>query len=162
METMSNFTDDLRAMQFIAGALPDDDPDKIELLNNEANYSERMDIAIFVLKETQAFADGVKGIIESYQIRQKSLKNKAENIKKYMALVMDNANERSYKSAAGTISYRATTPSVVIVDEDKIPDKYKKTTITVDKQALKKALQDGDVLGAQLSNGGESLQVRIK
>jgi hypothetical protein len=160
---MTKFQDDLRAMQYIAEALPDDDPDKIELLNNEADYSQRMDKAIFVLKESQDFSKAIKSIIESYQIRQKQFNSKAENIKKYIGLLMDTANERSYKSAAGTVSFRSTSPSVVIVDEDKIPDDYKKTTITVDKMALKKALSEGLVIeGATLSNGGESLQVRTK
>ena len=160
---MSKFQDDLRAMQYIAEALPDDDPDKLELLNNEADYSQRMDKAIFVLKESQEFAKSIKSIIESYQIRQKQFNSKAENIKKYIGLLMDAANERSYKSAAGTISYRSVAPSVVVVDEDKVPDNYKKTTITIDKIALKKALQEGKAIeGASLSNGGESLQIRIK
>jgi hypothetical protein len=40
-----------------------------------------------------------------------------------------------------------------------VPDQFKvtKTTISIDKKALKDALKNGDVEGARLSNGGDTI-----
>ncbi len=162
MAAMSNFQDALERIRHIAQTLPDDDPDKLEMINVEGDYSKLMEWAILRRVECLNMADGCKSIIETYKQRQERFNRKADTFKDICGVIMDCANERSYKGSAGTVSYRATPQSVVIVDESKIPDEYKKTTITVDKTALKKALQEGNVMGAQLSNGGESIQVRIK
>jgi hypothetical protein len=162
MVAMSNFQDALDRIRHIAQSLPDDDPDKLEMINVEGDYSNLMEWAILKRVECLNLSEGCKSISDTYKARQERFNRNADTFKDICGVIMDCANERSYKGSAGTVSYRANPQSVVIVDESKIPDEYKKTTITVDKAALKKALQDGDVLGAQLSNGGESLQVRIK
>ena len=159
---MSNFQDAIQRIKHIAETLPDDDPDKLEMINTEGDYSQLMEWAILKRVECLNLADGCKGIIDVYKQRQERFNRKADTFKDLCGMIMDCANERSYKGSAGTVSYRATPQKVVIVDESKIPAQYKNTTITVDKAALKKALQDGEVVGAELSNGGESLQVRIK
>lgn len=159
---MSNFTEALSRIKHIAEALPDDDPDKLEMINTEGDYSQLMEWAILKRVECLNMADGCKSIIESYKARQERFNRKADTFKNLCGVIMDCANERSYKGSAGTVSYRAIPQGVVIVDEAKIPDEFKKTTFTIDKTALKKALQEGDVTGAELSNGGESIQVRIK
>lgn len=159
---MSNFQDALDRIRHIAQTLPDDDPDKLEMIEIEGDYSKLMEWAILKRVECLNLSEGCKSILEAYKARQERFNRKADTFKDLCGVIMDAANERSYKGSAGTVSYRATPQSVIIVDESKIPDEYKKTTITVDKVMIKKALQDGEVTGAELSNGGESLQVRIK
>jgi hypothetical protein len=104
-------------------------------------------------------ADGCKGIIETYKQRQERFNRKADTFKDICAVIMDCANERKYVGSAGTVGFKALPQSVVVTDEAKVPDQFKvtKTTIIIDKKALKDALKNGEVNGASLSNGGETI-----
>ncbi len=62
-----------------------------------------------------------------------------------------------------TASVRKGSPSVYIIDETLVPDEYVKTTRSVMKQDIRRALQDGrTVAGATLTNGPDSLIIRTE
>ena len=153
--------DALEKIRFIAQTLPDDDPDKLDMMNQEADYEALLDWCLRKYKENILFAQTCKEFQAKYKAREQSFTNKAQNFKDIAGMILDTANERSYKSAAGTIGYRATPVSVIVTDESKIPDKYFKVERKLMKADLKKDLQGGDIEGASLSNGGETLQVRV-
>jgi hypothetical protein len=60
-----------------------------------------------------------------------------------------------------TISRRPVPPSVVIVDESLLPKELLRVRTEPDKTAIKAALASGPVAGAIMSNGSETLQVKI-
>lgn len=159
---MSDFKEALEKIRIIAETLPDDDPDKIEMMDIEADYSGLMEWALRKYNEAMAMAGACSELSKTYDERKKRLEVSAERMKEVSGVIMGCANERSYKGIAGTISFRAVPPKVVINDEDMIPARFKRTKVEIDKAELKKALQEGAVEGACLSNGGETLSVRIK
>lgn len=157
---MSKFKDALDRIKHIAEALPDDDPDKLEMMNVEGDYSNLMEWALTKRNEAIEFQKACKELQAKYSLRAESFSRKADSMKEVCGLIMGCANERKYKGASGTVGFRSVPPSVIIIDESKIPDEFKKTTVSVDKTLLKKALKDGAIDGAELSNGGETIGIR--
>lgn len=85
---------------------------------------------------------------------------RAQRVRAYVQHVMEKWNERKLEGRTATFYLRAATPSVVITDEALVPDEFKQTvvTVTIDKRALKKAIEAGrDVPGADLAIGGQAL-----
>jgi hypothetical protein len=145
----------------IAQDLPDDDPDKQMLLDNEIDYSGRIEWAIEKRTEAQVMAQGCKELEQTYKQRKQSWEKKAEAMRDYIGVIMNAADETSYKGSAGTVSVKPVAPKPLISDENQIPDTYKTTTITIDKSAINEAVKNGETVpGVTLDNGGMTTQIR--
>lgn len=76
-----------------------------------------------------------------------------EDMKQQILLGMDALGLKSMEFINQKVILKNNPPSVKINDEELIPDKFKKEkiSITIDKTAIKKAIQDGEeVIGAEL------------
>jgi hypothetical protein len=78
-------------------------------------------------------------------------------------VAMQSGEIQKIETPAGTISRKAVPPSALILDEAAIPAEFwKPQDPKLDKKAVLDALKaKQDVPGAQLSNGGETIQTRI-
>ena len=79
-----------------------------------------------------------------------------EDMKQQILLGMDALGLKSIEFINQKVTLKNNPPSVKINDEELIPDKFKKekVSITIDKTAIKKAIQDGEeVIGAELVVG---------
>jgi hypothetical protein len=151
----------LSTLREIAENLPDDDPDKQAMLDQEADYSGRIEWAIRKRTEAQVMAQGCKELEQTYKQRKQSWEKKADAMRDFIGVLMNAAGETSYKGSAGTVSVKAVAPKPLIQDEDQIPDDYKKTTISIDKSAINEAVKNGETVpGVTLDNGGMTTQIR--
>lgn len=158
---MTKFTDALDRLKVIADALPEDDPDKAEMLNVEGDYSQLMEWAITKRNECLAQADACKTLADKYAARKQSLEKRGDSMKSVMEVVMNCAGENKYTGTA-TVSLRAVAPKPVIQDESQIPDEYKKTTVSIDKTAINQAVKDGKTIaGVVMDNGGTTISIRV-
>ena len=145
----------------VAQTLPDDDPDKLEMLNTEGDYSKLMEWALVKRNEHNAQADAAKALADKYAKRKKSFEVKADQMKEIVGWVIREAGERKYVGTAGTVSIGNKAQGVKILDESKIPDRFFKTTKTIMKADLNAAVLGGETItGAELDNGGETLIIR--
>lgn len=79
-----------------------------------------------------------------------------EEMKEAIKMWMEQLNLKSLDFINQKVTLKNNPPSVKINDEELIPDKFKKekVSITIDKTAIKKAIQDGEeVMGAELVVG---------
>lgn len=79
-----------------------------------------------------------------------------EEMKEAIKVWMEQLNLKSLDFINQKVTLKNNPPSVKINDEELIPDKFKKEkiSITIDKTAIKKAIQDGEeVIGAELVVG---------
>jgi len=156
---MSNLSDCLGRIKKIAELLDDDDPEKVEMMNIDGDYTSLMNWALRKRAENIAYANAAKDLKERYEKRKKSFDNKADSMKNIVEMLMDAANEESFKSEVGTASFRKVAPKPIITDEDKIPDEWFKKSI--DKTKINKAIKDGQSIeGVSMDNGGRSLTIR--
>ena len=87
-----------------------------------------------------------RGVLKQYESVE-------EDMKQQILLGMDALGLKSIEFINQKVTLKNNPPSVKINDEELIPDKFKKekVSITIDKTAIKKAIQDGEeVIGAEL------------
>lgn len=155
--------DALEKIRVVAETLDENDPDKLEMLNVEGDYSALMEWAIKKRTESLAMETANKELTELYKNRAARFGNKAEGMKDILGYIMDCANEKSYKGASGTVTKKQIPPKPIVADENKIPDEYFITERKLDKVKLNAAIKDGaSIDGVSLSNGGETVTIRIK
>ncbi len=153
----------LQRIREVANTLPDDDPDKLEMLNTEGDYSSLMEWALRKRNEHLATAESCKGLKDTYANRQKSFEGKANHMKDVVGVIIREAGESKYVGASATVSITSKPQAVQVLDESKIPEKYFKIEKKIDKAEINKAVKDGEVVeGVILDNGGESLMIRSK
>lgn len=106
---------------------------------------------------------GLDEYIKKMQQRKARITNGIEMKNNIILSAMVSADIPTIKGPLFTLSKGRTAPKVVIINEADIPTKFwKPKDPTIDKAALKKALNDKeDIPGASLSNGGISLKTRI-
>ena len=94
--------------------------------------------------------------------RVKAGQGKIDLIKEHLKQTMLEDGVASSKCEAGTIKLAKTAPRVIInVDEDNVPQEYKKMTYTVNKKAIKAGIEDGTVKFAELETN-QSIRITFK
>lgn len=108
-------------------------------------------------KNLVADAKALKAEETAFFIRRKTAENKAEQLKSYLANVLDGEKVKETEFAIGWRKSKA----VTITDEKKLPEIFLiAQPPKVDKTAIGKALKDGeDVPGAELI---ENMNIQIK
>lgn len=115
----------------------------------------------------QIITDGglVKGIAEVI----KALSDRRDRIEKRIGMTrvacltaMQVAELRTLETPSGTLSRKSIPQSAIIMDEAAVPSGFwKPQDPKLDKKAVLDALKAGEIIpGAQLSNGGETVQIR--
>ena len=107
---------------------------------------------------------GIKERMMELAARLTRMESRYEGKRNLIAHAMAAADLKKIEAPDWTLSLRRIPPSVVIQNEELIPDTYKKskTVVSVDKVALKAALEAGPILGAVMSNGGIGIAVRVR
>lgn len=120
--------------------------DKLDQL--QLAFRDKVDGCAVIVKELTADAEILKKEAETLLERAKAKENHAKWLKEYIASCLDG---QKFESEHTQIGYRKST-SVVIDNETEVPKIYKtiKELVNVDKMALKKALQQGEVAGCHL------------
>jgi hypothetical protein len=139
----------------------------LDTLEGETNLNEALAEVAQSALEDEAMAEGLTGLIQSLQERKSRMEKSGENKRTLIIMAMERAGLKSVKQPNATLSVRATKPKVVVTDESLVPAQYFKPVDPVlDRAALKTALESqnyGDKIpGAELSNGGVSLTIRVK
>lgn len=100
--------------------------------------------------------------------KRKALENKTEYLKNMVFWFMKSNNQQKAEFGTYNCTIAKTTPKIVIDDEHLIPAEFIKTTISVDKTALKQKMTDGkyiitfDGVETQVAHTEESECLRIK
>lgn len=128
----------------------------VELKNKSRNiiaYEKSIELAIDAYKEEE------KRIVE----RRKTLENKLERYKEYVKNNMEDMGLQKIETPLGILSVCKVPASLEVYDEKLIPDEYKKekVTISIDKNAIKEALKNGqEVQGVKLVEDKTSLRIK--
>ena len=102
--------------------------------------------------------------ISDMQERLSRFEQRADKKRELVTSVMERANIKKLTEPDFTASLRAVPPSVVIVDEQEIPQEYwKPQPPRLDRQGLSAALKGGSAVpGAALGNSQVTISVRTK
>ena len=107
---------------------------------------------VHVLNQLRYNEETLDKEIKRLREKKQALANNQRNLKDYLKDTMEYAGKERIKTPLFSIWTQNNRPSVIVEDQDKLPKEYirERTTVTVDKQELSKALQDNEVEGARL------------
>lgn len=130
------------------------DSEELENIIDELllTFNEKIDGVSAFIKEQKLLAVGIGEQIKALKARKDAAERKIERLENYVGDCLALAGKTRYESPTVKLSFRKSV-AVEIDDEELIPADFKveKTTVTVDKNALKEALKDGEIVdGAHL------------
>lgn len=120
------------------------------------------------MSDCKAKAEQLKAEEERLCKKRKALENKSEYLKNMIYWLMKSNNQQKAEYGTYSCTIARTTPKVIIDDENLLPAQFIKTTISVDKVALKSAMTDGkyvvsfDGVETQVAHTEENDCLRIK
>lgn len=111
----------------------------------------------------QGLADGLAETIKKLQARKGRIEARIDMRRAAILTAMSAGEIRKIETPAGTISRKAVPPSLLIVEEAKIPSSYwKPSDPKLDRKALADALKAGTAVpGVMMSNGSKTIQIRV-
>lgn len=132
--------------------------DTLELVKDE--FQDKARGIGFVLETMDANESALSAHLEDVKRRLDAIKGRKQRLKDYLHYNMTATGISKIESPYFTISLQKSPESVVIDNENVIPDDYTETVRKVSKSLVKKALKDGYIVpGAHLEQG---THVRIR
>lgn len=123
--------------------------DTLEAL--EDAIEDKAENIVCVIKEMEGDINTLKAEEKRLKERRQALEKKKDHLRWYLQDELEAMNIPRLKTARFTISLRDNAPKVNVIDETLIPFNFIKTAYSVDKKAVKEALESGqEVVGATL------------
>lgn len=155
-----------RARQALLDEYPElagDEPALLDTLEGMTDAADVVALHIRLARDDEAMAHGLDNIIKGLAERLQRYIARASRNRGVALSVMQETGLRKVTMPDFTASVRPTPPKVVVTDVDKIPDSLFRVSRSPDLRAIKEAIESGEtVSGAEISNGGESLSIRVK
>ena len=144
--------------------LAGDDDLTSDTIEGETNLVEAINHAVARLAEIDAHNDAIKTQISNLKKRSDRFDAQAERLRAAVTLAMEMATLKKLELPIATVSLRSVPPKVIIASEADVPSTFwKQPDPVLDKKAIMEALKaKTPVPGAELSNGGMSIQVRFQ
>ena len=102
-------------------------------------------------------------IANEYKSRVYALETKDLMFNKQLMKILNVTKQSKIPAALATVSKRKGVESLAITDETKIPSQLCNVVTSPDKSAIKKLLQQGEIIdGAELTRGSETISIRRK
>lgn len=147
----------------IRDVIGDDDDMIATAVEGETGLVEAISDAVDRISELKAHQTALEGQIKSLTERRSRFEDQEARIKAAVHVAMGQAEMRKLELPQATLSVRAVASKAEITDEAAIPAKFwKPQDPRLDKKAVLDALKSKeDVPGAILSNGGETLAIKV-
>jgi hypothetical protein len=165
---MNNINSKISAYEFLQTLLENTDDEgslklMIEIYGKDLYGA--IDALVMSIQDDQSRIDGIKETINAMQSRKSRFEHAIDQKKAQIIRAMDALGEKAIKRDLFTVSKRSLGLSVVVTDESELPADYLiPQPPKVDKKKLKDdVVNNGLVIkGTSISNGGESITIRIK
>lgn len=146
----------------IRDVIGEDEEAAADAIEGETNLREAIDRALSRLAELDMLSEAIRAREQSLKERRDRFAKQSELIRTAIASAMDQAGLKKLELAEATLSLRPTPAKAIVINEAEIPPQFwKRSDPKLDLRALTAALKDGSVPGASLSNGGQTIQIRM-
>lgn len=148
----------------LRAVLGEDEELILDTIEGETDLLEVIDKALARLAEIKTMVAAIKLNIDELSSRRDRFVQQDEMIRAALTHAMGMANLRKAERPLGTISLRATPPKLIETEAADIPSQYwTPQPPKLDRKAVLEALKAGEAVpGAELSNGGETISIRVK
>lgn len=148
----------------IRDVIGDDEEMLATAVEGETSLLEVISEAVDRYDTLGAHEEALETRIKELSERRSRFEGQRERIKAAIHVAMGQAEMRKLELPQATLSLRVVPPKADVTDESAIPERFfKRADPKLDKAALLAALKaKEDVPGATLSNGGETISIRVK
>lgn len=148
----------------IRDVIGDDEDMRMTAVEGETGLLEAISEAVDRCEELKAHQEAIETRIKDLSERRDRFDGQAQRIKAAIQVAMMQAELRKIELPQATLSVRAVPPKAEITDEAAIPAKFwKPQDPKLDRKAVLDALKAKEqVPGATLSNGGETISLRVR
>jgi hypothetical protein len=125
-----------------------------------------LDVVNAILKNKFQNAAGIKmnlDLAAEYKARAYDLETRDKSYNNQLMKIMEMTKQTKILSPLATVSKRKGVESIIITDEEKIPTQLCNVVTSPDKSAIKRLLQQGEIIdGAELTRGSKTISIRRK
>lgn len=133
--------------------------DEIQKAQEEADLTR----LALIYNESQACIESMKILIGEYTERKRMWQDIGDRCREALREAMNATGVTTAKLPAATISLKATPPNVQVIDESLLPDDCVKVERKPIIAVIKEQMSQGrSVPGVILTNGGQTVQIRMK
>lgn len=136
-----------------------------DTLEGETNVMEVCDHVLASMQSDEALSDAIAAQIAALSARKSRIDGRGGALKRTLLTILDATGQKKLERPLGTVSRRAGSVSVRIIDEAEVPSQLctVKTITAPDKTAIRKQIEAGELVpGAELVRGADSASVRVK
>lgn len=152
----------IEALKLSFPELADEEETWLLTLESETDLTELLRKLERHRREAEANAEALELVIKDYKLRKYRMGKHEEAMRALAMKLLTAAEVDKLQLPEATYSLRSVPPSVVITDEDALPDAACRFKREPDRTAIKDMLQIGPVEGACMSNGGRTISIRTK
>lgn len=150
--------------QKVLNMLYQDDIDEQMILDTlesiEGDIEDKADNYAYIIAEILNDANACKSEKNRLEKRQKSLENKAKNLKNNLIFIMKDTGKTNFKTQLHTFRIQKNGGKRILTIDGEVPKEYQKTIIENDTDKIRQALEEGKELPfAHLEAQGESLRI---
>jgi hypothetical protein len=148
----------------IRDVIGDDEEMAVSAVEGETMLVEAISSAVDRVEDLDTYCESLDARIAELSVRRSRFEDQAARIKAAIHVALGQAEIRKLELPQATISLRAVAPKAEITDEALLPSKFwKEQDPKLDKKAVLDALKAKETVpGATLSNGGETISIRVK
>jgi len=142
--------------------LAEDEALRADMIEGSTDAFAALDRIIATMREATATVAAIKIQADALWSRAERFERREKAMRALAQRIMEAANIRKAERPEATLSIRAVAPSLVITDESALPDWAWRVRREPDKATIKDRVKAGEfVPGAEMSNGGATLSVRV-
>ncbi|MGI5872837.1 MAG: siphovirus Gp157 family protein [Bacillota bacterium] len=158
-EIAENYRELLEAID--AGEIPEEAiADTLEGAGGELNA--KLDAVTTFIKTLRAESDAIKTQADALTERRKAKESKADRLTEYILACMKLAGKNKWENDRHELSVRKNPPRLVVADEEKLlkDSRFAKISISLNKEALKEAVKNGEKIEGASIEASERLQIK--
>lgn len=149
------------AASLIAALNSDDDKLNHDMVECATDLFEAVEVALNEIRDCDIIVAGVSAAVADLGKRKTRAQNRSKRLRGLIEQAFAIAEIKSHSFPCETVTIKNAPPSLVVVDESKIPSKFwDAQPPKLDKKALFDAVKLGAVEGAEKTNGGTTIQIR--
>ena len=134
--------------------------DELDIIAGE--FEDKAENYGLYIKNLTSMSEAINTEKKKLSDRQKAIDRKTEILTDRLAWAMQSVSRTKFETGRVAMSFRKFPPHVNIVDEKKLPEKFLRTTTTVepDKIAIKKELAEGNEVDGATLEYRQSLHIK--
>jgi Siphovirus Gp157 len=142
--------------------LAEDEVLRADMIEGETDAFALLTDIVRRIEDAKALEVGTAGRLAELKTRKERFGRRIDGLRTLAFKIMEACELSKLEMAEATLSLRNVAPSVVIVDEESLPDIACKFERKPDKAKIKELLMTGPVSGASMGNGSKAISIRIK